>query len=189
MQKISTIFKRNWEGNRGIINEEAVNSTELLQAIPTEKIDGTNVRVTVRNHILVRLEKRRNPDKIQKQKGITEPWYVDADEYDKQDKWIWDAIRNTDLSNVPDGEWSGEAVGTDIQGNPLKLTANRVFFFSLPEVREQLRLDVNTPVKFNDLKEWMATRKSNVGIDAPIEGIVWWKNDKAIGKIKLKDFK
>jgi hypothetical protein len=188
MNKISTIFERNWEGNRGVINQETVSSTDLLQAIPTEKIDGTNVRATVRNHMLVRLEKRRNPDKIQKAKGITEPWYIDADEYDKNDQWIWDAIRNTSLSDVPDGEWSAEAVGPDIQGNPLNLTANRVFFFSLPEVRAQLNLD-GAPVKFTELKEWMGKQKSRVGIDAPIEGIVWWENDEPIGKIKLKDFK
>jgi len=187
MRKIQTMFKRNWEGNRGIINELDIDfPVEGLK--PTEKIDGTNVRLTVRNHTLVRLEKRRNPDKIQKHNGIAEPWYVDADEYDKQDKWIWDAVRNTDLSNVPDGEWSAEAVGTDIQGNPLKLTVNRVFIFSLPEVREQLFLGV-VPTTFEKLKEWMPKQRSKVGIDAPIEGIVWWDGDEPVAKIKIKDFK
>lgn len=188
MKKITTIFARDWEGNKGVVDNPVFGQELLTQAIATEKIDGTNVRVTARNHFLVRLEKRRNPDKIQKIKGITEPWYVDADEYDKQDKWIWDAARNTDLSNVPDGEWSAEAVGTDIQGNPLNLTCNRLFFFSLPEVRDQLRFD-DVPTTYEALKEWLPKQKSRVGIDVPIEGIVWWINGEPFGKIKRKDFK
>src|SRR4051794_29594131 len=130
MQKISTIFERNWEGNRGVINKLIVPLERLEHAHATEKVDGTNVRMTVRNHVLVRLEKRRNPDKIQKAKGITDPWYIDADEYDSQDKWLFDAAKNTDLTAIEDGEWSGEAFGKNIQGNPLQWEKNTIFLFS-----------------------------------------------------------
>lgn len=191
MEKIPTLFERDWEGNRKVINKSLID-LDTYNVIATEKIDGTNVRVTVRNGTSVRLEKRRNPDKIQKAKGITEPWYVEADPYDKGDKWIFDALDNTDLSNVPDGEWSAEAVGTNIQGNPLNLTCNRLFFFSLPEVQKQLEFD-DAPTDFEGLKEWLPKQKSKVGIDAPIEGIVWHSiylecADMPLAKIKTKDF-
>jgi hypothetical protein len=39
----------------------------------TEKIDGTNIRITLRNNTIVRVEKRRNPNKQEKANGITEP--------------------------------------------------------------------------------------------------------------------
>jgi len=110
MKKVKTIFERNWEGNKKVINKLIVDF-DFKNAIATEKLDGTNVRLTVRNHTLVRLEKRRNPDKIQKAKGIIEPWYIDADEYSPGDKYIFEAAKNTKLSDIPDGEWSGEAVG------------------------------------------------------------------------------
>ncbi|MCH8821551.1 hypothetical protein IID23_03425, partial [Patescibacteria group bacterium] len=58
MKKIQTIFKRNWEGNRGVINEYEVAVKSIIFAIPTEKLDGTNVRITVRNLQVVRVEKR-----------------------------------------------------------------------------------------------------------------------------------
>ena len=103
MEKIPTIFERNWEGNRGVIDKIVVDIEKVESAVATEKLDGTNVRVTVRNHTCVRLEKRRNPDKIQKFKGIKDPWYVDADEFDAQDKWIYDALKNTDLTQITDG--------------------------------------------------------------------------------------
>ena len=75
MRKIKTIFERNWEGNRAVIDKyiEGFSTDFLLDAVATEKMDGTNIRVTVRSGQVMRVEKRRNPDKIQKHKGITEP--------------------------------------------------------------------------------------------------------------------
>ena len=151
MEKIQTIFERDWEGNRAVIDRYVIDPALFAEAVATEKLDGTNVRLTVRNHTLVRLEKRRNPDKRQKAQGIVEPWYVDADEFDPADKIIWEAARQTDLSEVPDGEWSGEALGPKIQGNPLKLERHTVALFSLPAVRERLRFE-NVPTTYEELK-------------------------------------
>ena len=183
MRKIPTIFKRDETRGGKIKNEYTINPAELQFATATEKIDGTNVRVTVRNKTIVRVEKRANPSKLQKAKGIIEPWYVDASE-SSEDKWIMDAVKNTDYSNIIDGEWSGEAVGTNIQGNPLKLDKNKVIFFTLGQCPS---FD-NVPVTFDALKEWLPKQKSKVGIDCGIEGIVWHYNDGRMAKIKTKDF-
>ena len=78
MEKIPTIFDRNWDGNRKVNEKLVVLEFDFENAIATEKLDGTNVRITVRNHTVVRVEKRKNPSKIQKQKGIKDPWYIDA---------------------------------------------------------------------------------------------------------------
>jgi len=188
MRKIKTIFDRNWEGNRGVIpkyiNDDV--KEELLYCEATEKLDGTNVRLTVRNHQLVRLEKRMNPTKRQKAQGIEEPWYIDADEYSPNDKYIWEAARNTDLINIDDGEWSGEAVGIKIQGNPLNLTEHKVCLFSCGKAPKFK----NVPTTFEELKEWLPKQKSKYGNDCFIEGIVWWNpSNEPIYKIKNKDFK
>lgn len=188
MNKIPTIFERDWEGKRGVINKLVIDPEKFKNAKATEKLDGTNVRVTVRNHVAVRLEKRRNPDKIQKAKGIKDPWYVDADQYGPEDKWLYDALSTTEFKNIEDGEWSAEAVGKNIQGNPLNLTLNRLFFFSLPSVQKQLEFK-NVPTTFEELKVWLPKQKSLVGMDTPIEGIVWHCKDGSMMKIKAKDFK
>lgn len=185
MKKIKTIFERDWNGNRGVMDKYAIDPAILEEAIPTEKLDGTNVRMTVRNHMIVRLEKRRNPTKVEKQKGIEEPWYVDASEFEAQDKHIWDAARNTDLKAIEDGEWSGEAVGPDVQGNPLNLDKNIVALFSAGMVPAFS----GVPIEFNELKEWLNNAKSIYGKDAPIEGIVWHAPNGEMYKIKRKDFK
>lgn len=183
MEKIKTIFERDWEGNGGVINKAVISIPS--SAIATEKIDGTNVRVTVRSGMCVRLEKRRNPDKIQKHKGIKEPWYVDASPYEAEDKWIFDALKNTELTTISDGEWSGEAVGTNIQGNPLNLDKNIIVFFTLG----QAPIFENVPTTYEELKAWLPLQKSKYGNDCGIEGIVWHLEGKPFGKIKLKDFK
>lgn len=186
MKKIKTIFDRDWDGNRKVIDKyvEGFNPELLAGAIATEKLDGTNVRATIRNGECVRLEKRRNPDKIQKRKGITDPWYVDADLYSPGDKWIVDALKNTDLSNVPDGEHSGEALGKNIQGNPLNLEDNRIVFFMIGQA--PVFLDV--PITHAELKKWIPEQKSKYGNDCGIEGIVWHTLGDDMFKIKVKDF-
>jgi len=186
MKKIKTIFDRDWNGNRRVVDKytDGFSPDLLIGAVATEKLDGMNVRITLRNHLCVRTEKRRNPDKIQKQKGIEEPWYKDADEYSPEDKWIFDGIKNTDFSNLSDGEWSGELVGTNIQGNSLNLENNRIVFFSL----NQAPVFENVPIDYEGLKEWLPAQKSKYGKDCGIEGIVWHTNAGDMFKIKVKDF-
>lgn len=183
MKKIPTIFKRDSTKDGAIINEYVVDLDSFENAIATEKLDGMNVRVTTRNGTCVRLEKRRNPDKIQKFKGIIEPWYVDTSE-SSEDKWLNDALKNTDLSKIPDGEWSGEALGTNIQGNPLNLPTNRIVFFTL----DQAPVFDNVPTSYEELREWLPKQKSKYGNDCGIEGIVWHCDDGSMMKIKTKDF-
>lgn len=185
MNKIKTIFERDWNGNKKVIDKYMVNIEELKGAIATEKIDGTNVRITIRNNTFVRAERRCNPSKFQKKQGITEPWYVDADEFSPNDKYIFDGLKNTKLNDIPDGEWSGELVGKNIQGNPLNLENNKIMFFTLNEAP----IFEDAPITFNELKEWLPNQKSKYGNNCGIEGLVWWKNGEHIGKIKCKDFK
>ncbi len=188
MQKIPTIFDRNWEGDRKVNNKLVVTDFDFSTAIATEKLDGMNVRVTVRNETVVRVEKRRNPSKIQKQQGIKDPWYVDAKESDKGDKYIFEAVASTDYSSVPDGEWSAEALGEKIQGNPLKLKGHSLFLFSLEDKKKSVAFE-NVPIEFEALKKWLPQQKSLIGNDCGIEGIVWHQPETGeMCKIKLKDF-
>lgn len=185
MEKIKTIFERDWEGNKGVVDKHLIPPEVLAECVATEKLDGTNVRLTIRAGTLVRLEKRRNPSKIEKARGIEEPWYVDADEYAPNDKFMWEAARNTVLTGIPDGEYSGEALGPSIQGNPLNLDTHIVVLFS----RGEAPVFEGVPTDFTALKDWLPNQKSKFGNDAPIEGVVWHHPDGRMFKIKTKDFK
>lgn len=207
MRKTPTIFDRDWEGNRGVVPRLLVSPGG---AYATEKLDGTNVRVTVRSGTVVRLEKRRNPDKEQKARGITEPWYVDAAFPGAEDRYIHEALDATRarLSDVPDGEWSAEAIGPKIQGNPYELDEHRLIFFD----RGRLPGDVCVPVLadvppapvrdwgdprvgdseareyFDALRAYMDDARSAINRRVGIEGIVWHGSD-GWAKLKRKDFK
>lgn len=183
MNKIPTIFERDFAGNRKVVNKPVVKFGSQ-PCVATEKLDGTNVRITVRNHTCVRLEKRRNPDKIQKLKGITEPWYVDADPNDPGDKYIYAALNGTILAELPEGEWSGEAIGENIQGNPLGINGNTICLFSLGKA--PLLFDV--PIELETLKVWLPEQKSAFNAERGIEGVVWHFADGSMAKIKTKDF-
>jgi Family of unknown function (DUF5565) len=186
MKKIKTIFERDWDGDKTVIDKFVVPEANLtaFNTVATEKLDGMNIRLTIRNHTVVRVEKRRNPDKIQKHKGIEEPWYVDAYEAEPSDRYIFEAVKNTDLTDIEDGEWSGEALGKNIQGNPLNLENNTVCLFSCGKAP----VWENVPTTWTELKEWLPKQKSKFGKDCGIEGIVWHCANGEMYKIKNKDF-
>jgi hypothetical protein len=213
MRKTPTIFDRDWEGNRRVVPKLLHNPVVL--GPPTEKLDGTNVRVTVRSGVAVRLEARQNPTKTQKQGGIEEPWYRDAwrdpgDPPQPHDKYIYDALQSANLTHVPDGEWSAEAVGPKIQGNPLKLDEHRLYFFDrslrihadiptvplLPMVPPAPSVDWGdhrtSPEEdktfFDAIHEYLLSAHSAINPEVGIEGIVW-HGTTSMAKIKLKDFK
>jgi len=188
MQKIPTIFNRDWEGNCSVVPDYAKGYAlpgVLGNAQATEKLDGMNVRVTVRSGVAVRLEKRRNPSKVQHKLGIDEPWYVDADRYDPQDKHIWTAFDNTNCQTIKNGEWSGEAIGPGIQGDYYKLDKPMIYFFSLLAVP----FFEGVPVDYDGLRVWLPQQHSFLNQAVPIEGIVWHTGDGLMFKIKTKDFK
>lgn len=207
MHKIKTIFDRDWDGNHGVIPKLLVHPGGTV----TEKLDGTNVRVTVRDGTVVRIEARRNPPKGLKRSGIEEPWYRDAWQcsdaperiysFAPSDRYIIDGVLGTPLSAMPDGEWSGEVVGPKVQGNPLLLDEHRVYFFGrdLPIAARVPVLD-DVPALYQDgaaaeqwyfeaLHGYLQGARSRVNPEAPIEGIVWHVMDKPFAKIKLRDFK
>ncbi len=183
MEKIPTVFDR---GPDFKVIDQVREGCEWVfegQGAATEKLDGTNVRLTVRAGRLVRLEKRRNPSKLQKQQGIIDGWYVDADEHDRQDRWIWEAARRTDLSGWPDGEHSCEALGPKIQGNPLGLEAHLCVPFNMEVPTYEVARR-----SFTGLREFLARMDSRYAPGHLAEGLVFHHPDGRRAKIKRRDF-
>ncbi len=183
MEKIPTVFDRG--PNFNVIDKVREGCEWVFdgQGAATEKLDGTNVRLTVRAGRLVRLEKRRNPSKVQKQQGIIDGWYVDADEHSAEDKWIWEAARHTDVSSWPDAEHSCEALGPKIQGNALGLEHHLCVPFNMEvPVYEVPRRS------FAGLHDFLAEVESRYAPGHLAEGIVFHHPDGRRAKIKRRDF-
>jgi len=196
MDKISTLFERSRNGSITENYSENV-LRPSLEWLATEKLNGVNVRLTVRSGNLVRLEVRKNPSAKQKEEGIVHSWYRDASTEGARDSdyWLWIAARNTPLVGVPDGEWAGEAVGPKIQGNSLDLENHVIYLFSLIPWRETLASSIlippvldRVPVTYEELEEWLPYQASKINGKVQAEGVVWWFYDEPVAKIKMKDF-
>ena len=185
MEKIPTVFERDaGNGSRKVVDKifDACWWVSAGEGVASEKLDGTNVRLTIRRGTIVRIEKRRNPSKVQKKNGIKDPWYVDVDEGAPEDRWICEAAHNTDVS-WPDGEHSCEAMGPKIQGNPLGLDQHVCVPFNL----QVPYYDVPDRT-FNGLKAFLAEIGSKYSPGHRAEGIVFHHPDGRRAKIKCKDF-
>jgi hypothetical protein len=183
MEKIPTLFER--DENFHVVNRPRAECAWVFEGagVGTEKLDGTNVRLTVRSGQLVRVEKRRNPSKAQKKAGIIDGWYVDTVEGTGEDKWILAAAANTDVTGWPDGEHACEALGPRVQGNPLGLDDHVCVPFNLvaPTLDE-------VPRDYDRLWDFLAQLESRYAPGHLAEGIVFHHPDGRRAKIKRKDF-
>ncbi len=120
MEKIPTIFDRGDDFKVLPKPREGCEWVFAGEGRPTEKLDGTNVRLTIRSGHVVRVEKRRNSSKLQKQQGIIDGWYVDADEHGPEDKWIFEAVRGTEFLGLAGRRALGRGARTEHSGQPAR---------------------------------------------------------------------
>ena len=183
MQKIPTLFDR--DDDFRVTDRVRVGCEWVLagEGTATEKLDGTNVRLTLRGGRVVRVEKRRNPTKLQKKQGVVDGWYVEAQEGAAEEKWIFEAVANTDTTGWPDGEHPAEALGPRIQGNPLELDSHVCvpFDLSVPTYDDM-------PRTFDGLRQALGELESRFRPGTVAEGIVFHHPDGRRAKIKRKDF-
>jgi hypothetical protein len=195
MQKIKSLFKRDYQGSRQVF-DEVVPGSEWVQngeGVATIKQDGTSC--LIRNGKLYKRYDRKLNDQAmrRKKKGHTGPWeltdYKSAPEGweaaepepdettghwpgwlpvgdTPDDQWHCEAFD----SSLPDGTY--ELVGPKIQGNLYNLEKHELWKHG-SEITD-------APRNFAELKEWF---QSHV-----IEGIVWHHPDGRMVKIKRKDF-
>jgi len=177
LEKIPTLFLRNPENMKLVTREVNPEAAWVLEGygIPTVKRDGTNIRVTVKAGVCVKVEKRRNPTREEKANGA-EPGYVGASRDDPSDKHIFAAVDFTRFVDWPDGAWPCEALGPKIQGG-IEASVPCLYSFTIePEyIHEQGIRD------FGAIQNYLETH--------PIEGIVWHDQvHNRFAKIKRRDY-
>jgi len=191
MKKIPTIFDRNWEGNRSVIDKPTIGCEWVFdgEGTATEKINGTNIKVKIKDSLIVYIWKRKNPNKQEKAEG-KEPYYVDAHREDSQDKHIFKAVngwssmlKQEGAYELSNGEYECEAYGGKIQGNPLECEPNLYFFKIKPKIYE------NVPRDYEKLKNYLSCLASHFNPTRLAEGIVFHHLDGRMAKIKRRDFK
>jgi len=175
MNKIISLFKRDYEGNRRVYNE-VVTGAEWVQrgeGVATEKMDGT--ACLIRDG---KLYKRYDC-----KRGKTPPdEFIPAQDPDPvTGHWPgWVAV-----TDVPENRWHREAishelangtyelVGPKVQGNPYHLNSH------LLRRHGDVRL-IDVPTDYDGIRDCL--------VEHAIEGIVWHHSDGRMVKIKAKDF-
>ncbi len=174
MKKIISLFKRDYEGTRQVINEIVPGAEWVVngEGVSTRKYDGTCCMV--KDGVLYKRYDAKN--------GKTPPeGFIPAQDPDPvTGHWpgwmrvgggpsdIWH--REAFTSDLPDGTY--ELCGPKIQGNPEKFAKHVL----IPHGKEI----VDAPRTYDELKEWLSK--------AGIEGVVWHHEDGRMVKIKAKDF-
>jgi len=178
MQKIISLFQRNYDGDR-LVRDEVVPGAEWVLAgegVATQKFDGTCCMV--RDGALYKryeVKKGRTPpanfeaaSEVDPNTGKQQGWVPVGD--GPEDRWHREALGNLDSKD--DGTY--ELCGPKVQGNPecfpghVLMPHGCVVLTTLP-VRS-----------FDTIRDYLAYRD--------IEGIVWHHPDGRMVKIKAKDF-
>jgi hypothetical protein len=178
MEKIITLFQRNYETDRLVRDEITPGADWVMkgEGVPTRKLDGTSSLVRggklYKRYELKRgkpappnFEPAQEPDAVT---GDTPGWVPVGDA--PEDRWHCEAWDNANHS-LPDGTY--ELLGPKVQGNAERLETHQF----VPHGQELLQ---DVPRSFAGLKAYLAAHE--------IEGIVWWKDlaDPNCAKVKLK---
>ena len=176
MEKIITLFQRNYDGDR-LVRDECVPGAEWVlqgEGTATIKLDGTCCMVRD-GKLFARYELRQGrkaptgfepTTEVDPVTGKQQGWRPVSS--DPQDRWHQEAVRD---GMPPDGMY--ELLGPKVQGNPEGYESHAL-------VRHGSIPDDEAPREFEALRDYLA--------DGRVEGIVWHHPDGRMVKIKSRDF-
>lgn len=176
MEKIISLFKRDYEGTRLVYNEVVPGAEWVLagEGVATQKWDGTCCMV--RNGKLYKrydAKAGRTPPTefiaAQEPDPVSGHWpgWVPVGEA-KEDQWHREAF-----AGIPWPDDTYELIGPKVQGNPENASQHRLMAHGSQPLDD-------VPRDFEGIRAYLA--------DANIEGIVWHHSDGRMVKIKAKDF-
>lgn len=179
MQKIISLFKRDYEGTR-LVYDEIVPGAEWVQAgegVATVKWDGTSC--LVENGVLYKrydAKKGKIPPldfkPAQEADPVTGHWpgWIPVNGDDPASRWHMDALAH----GVVPGFDTYELIGPKVQGNPHKQDHHIL----VPHGQATIP---DAPRTFDAIKAYLE-------VNSAFEGIVWHHPDGRMVKIKRRDF-
>jgi len=181
MQKVISLFKRDYEGTRQIYDEvvEGAKWVTNGEGVATEKIDGTACLIRD-GKIFKRFDCKKGKippvgfEPAQEEPDSVTghfPGWLPVSDTDPQDKWHREGLSNV-LGDIDNGTY--ELIGPKVQGNKYGIN-NHIL-----RRHGDVVLD-KAPRTFNALKEYFEASPQ-------YEGVVWHHPDGRFVKIKRRDF-
>lgn len=195
MRKIISLFKRDYEGSRLVIDAvvEGAEWVVLGEGVATEKLDGTccmirdgNLYKRYDRKVIKSARKRGAPFKTEDYKDAPKNWEAAEPEPNLHTGhwpgWVpvgdgpEDVCHREGLVNSPD-MWDGtyELCGPKVQGNPYRLDGHYLYPHG-----EAVLSDAPIVRDYEEVREYLR--------DNDYEGIVWHHPDGRMVKIKRRDF-
>lgn len=177
MKKIPSLFMRNYDSDRLVINEVVKGSEWVVEGegVATRKFDGTCCMI--KDGLFYKrydAKQGKTPPEdfipAQEPDSVTKHWpgWIRVSETDPVDKYFREA--RSLYANMNDGTY--ELCGEKVNANPEKVLGHILI--------KHGEIILDAPRTFEELKKWFATQD--------IEGIVWHNPDGRMVKIKKKDF-
>lgn len=181
MKKIPSLFKRNYDGDRGVYNEVVEGSEWVVngEGVATIKWDGTAVMFN-NGQMYKRYDCKKGKQPPEKwipcepeRNEHTGHWpgWVRVDKDNPEDKWFIEGRENGGWNSYENHTY--ELCGPKVNGNPEKFKKHTL----IPHGYDRLP---DCPRDFDSLRSFFLEKK--------IEGIVWWHPDGRMVKIKKRDF-
>ena len=176
MQKLPTIFERNPDNRREILDNPHPDCEWVFagEGVATRKYDGTCC--LIKDGVLfkrreIKSGKPQSQDFVLADKdevtGKTVGWVSVTDS--KENRWHMEAF-----ASVKREDGTYELLGPKIQGNPERVIEHILLRHSLADQY------ADVPRSFDELREWLT--------DKDIEGLVFHHLDGRMAKIKKRDF-
>lgn len=180
MQKIISLFQRNYEGDRQVRDEVTPGAEWVIagEGVATRKWDGTCCMMKD-DQLYKRYDAKKGKTPpvgfipAQEPDPITGHWpgWIKVSDSAKEDQWFREGFVNTDINNIDDGTY--ELCGPKINGNPESLEKHILIPHGLNHIHHLI-------IDFKHISHFLSI--------AGIEGIVWHHPDGRMVKIKAKDF-
>jgi hypothetical protein len=182
MQKIISLFQRNYDGDR-LVRDEVVPGAEWViagEGVATRKWDGTCCMIQD-GKLFKRYDAKngKTPPEgfipAQDPDPITGHWpgWVEVSPTAKEDRWLREAIEPYGDLSVEFEPGTYELVGPRINGNPEGFESHQL-------VRHGIHIIEALPRTFYHISHYLSI--------AGVEGIVWHHPNGRMVKIKAKDF-
>lgn len=180
MEKIISLFQRNYEGDRQVRNEVVPGAEWVIngEGVATRKWDGTCCMIKD-GEFFKRYDAKhgKTPPEgfipAQEPDPVTGHWpgWLKVSDTSKEDKWFREGFANTDIRLLTNGTF--ELVGPKVNSNREGLAKHTL-------IPHGEAIYEDAPRTFDLLRSWLAVHD--------IEGIVWHHPDGRMVKIKKKDF-
>jgi len=193
MKKIPTLFRREFENHKVVkVLPEYTNETcqqALYSGRPTVKWDGSCCAV-IDGVFYKRYDAKKGkpiPENAIKCQHLPDPitghlpCWVPVNKDDPSDKWFVAAMDEVCKfgAKLPDGTY--EAIGKHFQGNPYHLEDDVLILHGAAVLDDFILPDgPNIDFQYEYIYKYLASNE--------IEGIVFWKDDEPVCKIKRTDF-